>query len=272
VDVITKFLQTSKTCHIREIHLINNNENIIKMLQVAFTPKTEKRHPPPTPKPNFTKPHHKDQYDTPKSSKKIQTWRMDTTAQMKTDVSKYMESYKQKTGNLVIIGDDDASSGDEVNCIICLSEMDDPVELVECKHVFCKDCIMECFGTKPSCPVCGKVYGIVYGDQPRDGTADIFEEEDSLPGYDKKKTYVIYYDFPTGKQEVCYFFIVTKTCIILMTIQTSLDTDICLFSPLQIICSICIDRQMYCPSMSRRNIVKQGCMAMEKLSLSQKIM
>ena len=55
-----------------------------------------------------------------------------------------------------------------------------------------------------------------------------------------------------------------------MTIQTSLDTDIYLFSHLQIICSICIDRQMYCPSMSRRNIVKQGCMAMEKLSLSPK--
>jgi hypothetical protein len=29
---------------------------------------------------------------------------------------------------------------DENNCIMCLSEMDDPVELVECKHVFCKDC------------------------------------------------------------------------------------------------------------------------------------
>ena len=206
VDAITKFLQTSKTCHIREIHLINNNENIIEMLQVAFTPRTEKRHPPPSPKPNFTKPHHKDQYDTPKSSKQIHTWRMDTTAQMKTDVSKYMKSHKQKKttgiGNLNIVGDDPPSV-DEENCIICLSEMDDPVELVQCKHVFCKDCIMEVFGSKPSCPVCGKVYGIVYGDQPRDGTADIFEEEDSLPGYDRKKTYAIVYNFPQGKQEVC---------------------------------------------------------------------
>jgi hypothetical protein len=138
------------------------------------------------------------------SSKQIQTWRIDTTEQMKTDVSKYMKSYKQKnTGNLVIIGDDDASSGDEVNCIICLSEMKDPVELVECKHVFCKYCIMEGFGSKPFCPVCGKVYGIVYGDQPRDGTADSFEEEDSLLGYDRKKTYAISYNFPQGKQEVC---------------------------------------------------------------------
>jgi uncharacterized lipoprotein YddW (UPF0748 family) len=69
------------------------------MLQEEFTQKTEKRHPPPTPKP-----HHKDQYDTPKSSKQIQTWRMDTTAQMKTDVSKYMKSHKQKKqiGNLVL--------------------------------------------------------------------------------------------------------------------------------------------------------------------------
>jgi hypothetical protein len=155
------------------------------MLQGAFAPRKGKRHPPPTPKPNVTKPHHKDQYETPKSSKMIETWRMDTTAQMKTDVSKYMKSHEQKKttgiGNLKIIGDDPPSV-DEGNCIICLSEMDDPVELVECKHVFCKDCIMECFGSKPSCPVCGKVYGIVYGDQPRDGTADIFEEEDSLPG------------------------------------------------------------------------------------------
>lgn len=208
MDAIRKFLQTSKACHIREIHLINNTENIIKMLQETFTPKTEKRPPPPTPKPNFTKPHHKDQYDTPKSSKKIETWRMDTKAQMKTDVSKYMKSLKQKksTGNLIFIGDD-APSVDEGNCIICLSEMDDPVELVECKHVFCKDCIMEGFGSKPSCPVCGKIYGIVYGDQPRDGTADIFEEDDSLPGYDRKKTYAIFYNFPAGKQEVHLFFI-----------------------------------------------------------------
>ena len=202
------------------------------MLRETFIPKTEKRPPPPTPKPNFTKPHHKDQYDTPKSSKKIETWRMDTTAQMKPDVSKYMKSRKQKktTGNLVFLGDDDPLD-DKGNCIICLSDMDDPVELVGCKHVFCKDCITEGFGSKPSCPVCGKVYGIVYGDQPRDGTADIFEEDDSLPGYDKKKTYAIYYNFPPGKQEVCLFFIGTKTCIILMTIQTSLDTDICLSSP-----------------------------------------
>ena len=171
------------------------------MLQDAFTPKTEKCPPQPIPKPNFTKPHHKDQYDTPMSSKKIQTWRMDTTAQMKTDFSKYMKSCKNK----VIYGDANPPV-DEDNCIICLSEINDPVELVECKHVFCKECIMEGFGTKPSCPVCGKVYGIVYGDQPRDGTADIFEEEDSLPGYDRKKTYVIYYDFPQGKQEVCLFF------------------------------------------------------------------
>jgi hypothetical protein len=47
--------------------------------------------------------------------------------------------------------------------------------------------------SKPFCPVCGKVYGIEYGDQPRDGTADIFEEEDSLPGYDRKKTYASLY-------------------------------------------------------------------------------
>ena len=185
MEAITKFLQTSKVCHIREIHLFNNNENIIKMLQETFTPRTEKRPPPPT----------------PKSSKKIETWRMDSTAQIKTDVSKYMKSYK----NVVIYGDANPPV-DEDNCIICLSEMDDPVELVECKHVFCKDCIMEKFGSKPSCPVCGKMYGIVYGDQPRDGTADIFEEDDSLPGYDRKKTYVIYYDFPPGKQEVCLFF------------------------------------------------------------------
>lgn len=135
---------------------------------------------------------------------KSDTWRFDTLADTQQDITQFMVKHvkasKQK-GNLNILNDDDVS--DEVQpCVVCLCEMDDPVELKECKHAFCKQCIMEVFGAKPSCPICGTLYGNVYGDQPRNGIADIYIDEESLPGYERKRTWVLYYDFPDGKQEV----------------------------------------------------------------------
>ncbi|CAC5395203.1 DTX [Mytilus coruscus] len=199
-EAISKFLLATKEVNITEIHLIDNNEYIIKNVEAAFVPSGSGRHPPLTPKPDFNK-HPKEQYEAPKG-KRISIWKMDTQDQKKADFSEFMKSRSKqaKIGNLVIHGDDDEMPVGDENCVICLCEFDDPVELTKCNHVFCKECITEVFRSKPSCPVCTTVYGVVFGDQPREGKATIYEEEDPLPGY-REKTYVIYYEFESGVQK-----------------------------------------------------------------------
>ena len=77
----------------------------------------------------------------------------------------------------------------------------DPVQLIKCSHVFCRECITEFFKTKPACPVCSTIYGKIYGDQPTDGIALVYIDPAPLPGY-SNDTYVIRYEFPSGKQQV----------------------------------------------------------------------
>ncbi|XP_052099922.1 uncharacterized protein LOC127734203 [Mytilus californianus] len=204
IEAVKKFLRKCKNIRIREIHLVNNSDVVTEDLQKKFTVRSfSAKPPPPTKRPYSSRPDDHDKYTPSKSMTKYDTWRFDTLADTQQDVTRFMVKHvktsKQK-GNLNILNDDDVPDEDQP-CVVCLCEMDDPVELKECKHAFCRQCIMEVFGAKPSCPVCGTLYGKVYGDQPRNGIANIYIDEESLPGYDRKRTWVVYYDFPDGKQE-----------------------------------------------------------------------
>ncbi|XP_002159773.1 E3 ubiquitin-protein ligase RNFT2 isoform X1 [Hydra vulgaris] len=58
------------------------------------------------------------------------------------------------------------------SCPICQEEMDDPIELNSCKHIFCEDCIVMWFDRERTCPMCrAKV-----ADDPlwRDGSTQAF--------------------------------------------------------------------------------------------------
>ena len=92
-------------------------------------------------------------------------------------------------------------------CPICLDEVNRPKEL-ECKHRFCSDCIKSHFAkSRPSCPVCGAIFGKVRGDQPKTG-AMTYETNygKNLAGYSRASgVIIITYTFPDGIQEVLLF-------------------------------------------------------------------
>ena len=96
-------------------------------------------------------------------------------------------------------------TGEVEKCLICLDTCKRPKTLELCKHVFCTKCIEEYFKkSKPSCPICGTIYGKLKGTQPRDGTMTHgVKHSVFLPGYERAEgTIVIKYMFPSGTQKV----------------------------------------------------------------------
>ncbi|XP_071090407.1 uncharacterized protein [Haliotis cracherodii] len=86
-------------------------------------------------------------------------------------------------------------------CCICMDTITVPKKL-ECGHTFCADCIRQAFKVKPACPECGKLYGIVKGNQPKGGKMTHKTHQDTLPGYeDAKGVIAISYEFPGGLQQ-----------------------------------------------------------------------
>ena len=119
---------------------------------------------------------------------------------------------KAKRGSLhrdrdAVDGAEGIREKDKANCCpICQDVIKDAKKLSKCGHVFCTECIDECFEThgQKKCPVCGIVYGMLRGDQPRDGTMTCkMNRSCQLPGYEGVPTIEITYSFPAGKQEVC---------------------------------------------------------------------
>ncbi|XP_067665378.1 uncharacterized protein [Haliotis asinina] len=86
------------------------------------------------------------------------------------------------------------------NCTICLEEISNPKTLDRCGHVFCTDCIDDCFARyKPVCPSCNMVYGVLTGNQP-DGTMNVAFSDEHLPGYETCGMITITYHFRNGTQ------------------------------------------------------------------------
>ena len=101
-------------------------------------------------------------------------------------------------------------SEEDEKCTICLDGFRRPKTLETCKHTFCSACIDEYFRTsKPSCPICGTIYGKIRGTQPRDGTmAHMVKHNVIIPGYEKADgSIVIKYRFPSGLQKVHLIFV-----------------------------------------------------------------
>ncbi|KAK3610489.1 hypothetical protein CHS0354_016678 [Potamilus streckersoni] len=98
-------------------------------------------------------------------------------------------------------GHDSKKGGNDIDdsCPICMCPKTDPKAL-SCGHSFCSECIDEMFKHKPVCPICGRIVGILTGDQPKDGTMDMKTSRINLAGYEKYGSIVITYDFPAGKQ------------------------------------------------------------------------
>lgn len=169
---------------------------------------------------------------TPFDFKFIESWK--ALSQSKQNIDSFFEAIPTPTpgtlqkeesatgnGNLVMIDSDSedetpvvyeppegacAASNNHSTCVICMDdELTEPVRMKICKHEFCRECITEFLSQKPACPVCNMVYGEMYGDQPVDGVAKIYKDDDPLPGY-TCGTLIIHYEFPNGRQTVCSLF------------------------------------------------------------------
>ena len=95
-----------------------------------------------------------------------------------------------------------ATVEEDNNCVICMDKIEDEKKLDKCGHAFCKGCIESYFKSgKQTCPICGTVYGITMGTQPR-GTMNVSRLQNRLPGYENCGCLQIVYSIPNGIQGV----------------------------------------------------------------------
>ncbi|XP_064354537.1 probable E3 ubiquitin-protein ligase DTX3 [Dromaius novaehollandiae] len=88
-------------------------------------------------------------------------------------------------------------------CPICLGEIQNMKTLEKCRHSFCEDCITRALQVKTACPMCGRFYGQLVGNQPQNGRMLVTKDSSLLlPGYEKFGTIIIQYVFPPGVQGV----------------------------------------------------------------------
>lgn len=99
-----------------------------------------------------------------------------------------------------------ASVGDEeVNCSVCMCELEDPTETVKelekCGHRFHTSCIEETFQRmQKKCPICGTWYGVPKGNQPS-GSMKVEKLPGSIPGYPADSGIIqIHYSLRGGTQ------------------------------------------------------------------------
>lgn len=89
---------------------------------------------------------------------------------------------------------------EEEGCSICLDSFNNKTVLPKCSHEFCKECIEQQFKYKPSCPICGAVYGTITGNQPPGNITIKRINSGHLPGYEQFGIIAVSYSFPDGTQ------------------------------------------------------------------------
>jgi len=89
-------------------------------------------------------------------------------------------------------------------CAICMDVIKD-AKTLPCTHVFCSECIDQSLAYQPKCPCCGKIFGVLKGDQPEGGTMHVRRGRWlHLEGYPGCGRIVIDYYIPDGRQKVRY--------------------------------------------------------------------
>jgi Zinc finger, C3HC4 type (RING finger)/Deltex C-terminal domain len=87
------------------------------------------------------------------------------------------------------------------HCMICMDSIDGPKRL-DCGHSFCTACIDQYFAMgQPKCPICGKLFGVLRGNQPP-GTFHVNKSRFRLDGYRDCGSIEITYNIPDGIQTV----------------------------------------------------------------------
>ncbi|XP_053374234.1 uncharacterized protein LOC123534097 [Mercenaria mercenaria] len=116
--------------------------------------------------------------------------------ELETSAKHAKEMEKVEKDKTVGATDDQPATKDD--CVICMDKVTSPKKL-RCGHVFCTECIEGYFRVKKVCPTCGKVCGIITGDQPK-GIMEILKRRPCVAGYERHKSIAITYRFRPGKQ------------------------------------------------------------------------
>ena len=130
--------------------------------------------------------------------------------------------------------DADVSPSD--TCPICMDNFNNPKTLSKCGHVFCNDCIDNCFKVNPKCPTCFMVYGIITGDQPEGDMSNFIDTNVHLRGYEDVNTIVIVYSFRDGIQQVSDITCITS--LLHCTLVAGFYVFVCLSIYLSVLLSI----------------------------------
>ncbi|XP_052100378.1 uncharacterized protein LOC127734517 [Mytilus californianus] len=188
VDMFT--INKTPECRLKQIHLIvNKDTNALQKIKLVLEQ-------------NFKDSGQLIHIDE-KANKKI--WRIVGCKKINSEMPR-KEEVPSDVKNIVQKPDKKEDEPEEKSkpedCAICLEEIQNDTKktLHKCKHVFCKECIDECFRHRPVCPTCGMVYGIVRGTQPT-GTMKVeHRPQFHLQGHKKHGSWVITYTFFSDKQ------------------------------------------------------------------------
>ena len=130
---------------------------------------------------------------------------MDNISSTKTLPCTHILGYRTYRHNFCEIFQMKASaSGDpsDKTCVICMEDITSPKTL-SCGHTFCADCVNNYLDNyKQACPTCGKVCGIIKGDQPEGKMFVNFNKYSNCAGYEDVGRIDITYSFQGGFQKV----------------------------------------------------------------------
>ncbi|KAL5021578.1 hypothetical protein ScPMuIL_000733 [Solemya velum] len=181
----------SKLPHLREIHIIDQNDGVIAVLANELSDHVHAE------RDRLNSDFIKREMNKNSLSEKDIPPNTPSLEQNNPEKVKESNSLNIKPGETA--NKKASGTSDKQMCAICTDEMTNPVKLKECQHKFCQECIASWFKQKPTCPSCGIVYGELKGDQP-DGTMDTDTLSFRLPG-ETCNTLFITYHFSDGIQK-----------------------------------------------------------------------
>eukprot|EP01102_Stenamoeba_stenopodia_P020000 TRINITY_DN7668_c0_g1_i2.p1 TRINITY_DN7668_c0_g1~~TRINITY_DN7668_c0_g1_i2.p1 ORF type:complete len:424 (-),score=105.98 TRINITY_DN7668_c0_g1_i2:15-1286(-) len=136
--------------------------------------------------------------------------KMQEKLEQKKEKNKKKKSSKKGKEKDSLESTDPSQKEEDESCSVCLCGLfedgnDAVVKLSKCKigHFFHKECITGCYNQENDflrCPICGTIYGVRKGSQPK-GTMTVHRSPGThVPGYGDVGLITINYDFPSGTQ------------------------------------------------------------------------
>jgi len=124
-----------------------------------------------------------------------------------TDVASRPQNHVQNASFSTNSGPDKPVSSTSDSCPICMDVIKN-AKTLSCNHTFCSECVDQSLAYQPKCPCCGKLFGVLRGDQPEGGSMHVNHDRWlDVQGYPGCGRIVIDYFIPDGQQKVKLLFL-----------------------------------------------------------------